>query len=60
MYLCKGCDKKQVLFPDLSDGQSKISATYFVDCPHCGRKDSYDSDNIERYQHLEYSNQAVA
>lgn len=53
MYACKGCHKRQVLFPDLSGGQSNVNATYSVECPQCGHKDSYDSDHIERYQHPE-------
>ncbi len=51
MYVCKGCEEKQILFPDLSDGKSKINASYIIDCPTCGHKDSYDSAQIERYQH---------
>ena len=60
MYLCNGCQKRQVLFPDLSNGQSKIKATYTVDCPQCGHKGSYDSDHIERYQHLAEAMAAAA
>ena len=50
-FVCQGCKSKQVLFPDLSNGESKISATYGVACPDCGHEGSYDTEVIERYQH---------
>ena len=51
LYFCESCKSRQVLFPDLSNGTSKIKATYNVACPNCGHKDSYDTELIERYQH---------
>jgi len=60
IYVCNGCQKRQVLFPDLSDGKSKINASYIVDCPACGHNDSYDSEHIERYQHLAEAKRAAA
>jgi DNA-directed RNA polymerase subunit RPC12/RpoP len=51
-FVCNGCKSKQVLFPDLSNGTSNIRATYSVACHTCGHKDAYESEAIERYQHL--------
>jgi RNase P subunit RPR2 len=50
-FVCKNCERTQVLFPDLSNGQSKISGSYIVKCPDCRYEGRYDSENIERYQH---------
>lgn len=60
MYTCKGCQKRQILFPDLSDGKSQIHATYIVGCLHCGQEGSYDSEVIERYQHVAEAKWAVS
>ena len=60
LYFCQGCKTKQILFPDLSEGKSKIIATYAVACPHCGHRGSYDSENIERYQHRATAKLAAA
>ena len=51
LFLCKGCNTRQVLFRDLNRGQSKIVATFIVECQDCGHKASYDSERIERYHH---------
>jgi DNA-directed RNA polymerase subunit RPC12/RpoP len=51
LYTCQKCKIRQVLFPDLSDGKSKIAATYIISCAQCGHKGFYDSDVIERYEH---------
>jgi len=51
MFVCKNCETRQVLFPDLSNGKSKISATYKVACARCGHEGAYDSESLERYQH---------
>lgn len=51
IYFCTGCKTRQMLFPDLSNGTSKISAIYRVTCVACEHEDSYDSATIERYQH---------
>lgn len=50
-FICKHCKTQQILFPDLSQGRAEIRATYVVECPDCRQKGSYDSDEIERYQH---------
>ncbi|MDX6383517.1 MAG: hypothetical protein QOK48_1090 [Blastocatellia bacterium] len=50
MFTCSGCSDRQVLFRDLSDGKSRLMATYTVTCQNCGRKATYDSASIERYQ----------
>jgi hypothetical protein len=49
---CENCSTKHPLFRDLSGGESKIKATYQWTCPTCGHASAYDSDGIERYQHL--------
>jgi hypothetical protein len=53
LFTCVNCQKRQVLFPDLSRGKSEVHATYTVDCPECGERGSYDSENLERYRHPE-------
>ena len=49
---CENCKTRHPLFRDLSKGESKIKATYKWTCPTCGHESDYDSDGIERYQHL--------
>jgi DNA-directed RNA polymerase subunit RPC12/RpoP len=51
MFVCRICKAKQVLFPDLSDGKSKIMGDYNVACQTCGHRDLYECENLERYQH---------
>jgi DNA-directed RNA polymerase subunit RPC12/RpoP len=51
LFVCEDCKLRQVLFPDLTGGTSKINATYAVACHRCGHKGSYESEKIERYQH---------
>ena len=55
LYTCEACHRKQVLFPDLSQGKVNINATYHVDCSECGHRGDYDGPggSIERYQHPE-------
>ena len=53
MFICESCKTRQVLFPDLSDGTSKLSAIYTVACHKCGHEGSYHTESIERYQHRE-------
>lgn len=50
-FTCKQCRTKQVLFPDLSKGQSEIKGIYVVTCLACAHKASYDVDTIESYYH---------
>jgi ribosomal protein S27E len=52
-FVCTGCESKQILFPDLSNGTSTIRATYSVACHTCGHNGAYESEAIERYQHLD-------
>src|SRR5438128_1175567 len=35
LFTCESCNSKQVLFSDLSEGKSKITAVYSVNCPNC-------------------------
>ena len=51
LFMCESCKTKQMLFPDLSNGKSKINATYSVGCPGCGHEGRYDAEKLERYQH---------
>jgi ribosomal protein S27E len=48
---CEHCKAKQILFADLSRGESKLKATYVVECSTCSHKGAYDGEEIERYQH---------
>lgn len=52
-YICVSCKSKQVLFPDMSKGEARITATYEVSCTECGNRASYDGDVIERYHYPE-------
>ena len=52
LFTCENCKSKEVLFSDLSKGESKIAAAvYNVACPNCRHSGAYDSEQIERYQH---------
>ena len=51
LFVCEHCRLRQVLFPDLSKGTSKIVGSYVVDCEGCLRQACYESDVLERYQH---------
>ena len=51
VYTCEACHNKQILFPDLTDGKTKLLVTYGVICPECGHHGKYDGEKIERYQH---------
>ena len=48
---CKNCGVKQVLFPDLSKGKTRINATYSWTCPKCGHRDDYESEELERREY---------
>lgn len=52
-YICVKCKSKQILFPDMSKGETPIHATYHVTCTECGNRACYDDDAIERYYHPE-------
>jgi hypothetical protein len=60
LFLCKGCKTRQVLFPDLTQGKSKLVATYVIACQKCQHKASYDGDRIQRYRHPDTARRAVA
>ena len=60
LFFCKGCNTKQVLFPDLNHGKSKPKATYTVECQGCGSKATYDGDEIEAYHHPLNAKRATA
>jgi len=60
LFLCRSCKTKQILFPDLTQGKSKLLATYIVACQSCGHKASYDGAEIERYHHPLASVRAMA
>lgn len=60
MFLCQNCNTKQILFPDLTQGKSKLLATYTVACQSCGHKATYEGEQIERYQHPPNAMRAVA
>ena len=51
LYTCEACHRKQVLFPDLSNGQAQFMGTYGVHCPQCKHHGFYDGEKLERYQH---------
>jgi transcription elongation factor Elf1 len=51
MFTCKHCQERQVLFPDLSHGTTKLTCSYVVECANCKQSASYEGDTIERYQH---------
>jgi len=49
---CEKCGSKQAIFRDLTEGKSKIRATYPHECEECKHFACYDDDRIERYQHI--------
>jgi len=49
LFTCKGCHQKQVLFRDLSEGETNITATYNIACAECSHRNSYECSEIERY-----------
>jgi hypothetical protein len=52
-YSCKSCHSRQVLFPDLSNGQTTLNVSYEVTCENCKHRASYEPEELERYQHPE-------
>jgi ribosomal protein S27E len=60
LFVCKGCNTRQILFRDLNQGKSRFLATFIVACPVCGHKSTYEGEEIERYHHPENVRRAVA
>jgi hypothetical protein len=60
LFLCKGCKTKQILFPDLTKGESKLTASFTVVCSKCSHKATYQGEEIERYHHPLSARRAVA
>jgi ribosomal protein S27E len=50
-FVCKGCKQVQILFRDLSEGETEITATYNIACDLCTHRDSYEGRDLERYYH---------
>ena len=59
MYVCNGCQKRQVLFPDSQTASPRSRQPTPLTVPS-GHKGSYDSDHIELYQHLAEARAAAA
>lgn len=53
---CVGCKEPHILFPDLTDGKSKLTAKYRWQSPLCGHDGDYDGEFLERYQHKDGDN----
>jgi hypothetical protein len=51
LFTCKGCHQEQVLFRDLSEGETEITATYNIACATCRHRDSYGGPGMDRYYH---------
>jgi len=45
---CEKCVSTVFLFPDLTEGKSKLDANYIVTCPRCNHKGAY---NARHYFH---------
>lgn len=60
IFLCRDCNTRQVLFRDLTEGKSKLTATFTVACPGCHHKATYQGEEIERYHHPLKARRAVA
>jgi ribosomal protein S27E len=58
--VCKGCKQVQILFRDLSEGETEITATYNIACELCTHRGSYEGHDLERYYHARDRVQAVA
>jgi hypothetical protein len=60
LFLCKGCQTRQILFRDLTQGKSNFTAAYVVVCENCGHKAVYEGDQLEHYHHPAKARRAVA
>lgn len=51
LFTCRQCQKRQVLFPDLSRGSAKILYSYSARCAECGHTAAYAKEDVETYLH---------
>jgi hypothetical protein len=51
LFTCQQCKKRQVLFPDLSGGSTKLRRAYSARCAECGHTTSYEKEDLETYLH---------
>ncbi len=47
---CSHCKTLTCLFPDVSEGLSQLSGSYFMRCPRCKELGNYD---VQHYRHRE-------
>ena len=48
---CANCGAKHSLFPDPTNGGLQIRTNYRWTCPTCHHNGTYNSEELERYQH---------
>lgn len=49
---CKHCGARQPIHRDSSEGRAELLRKYTTRCVQCGQTDTYEPDEIERYQHV--------
>ena len=49
---CKHCGTRQPIHRDSSEGRAVLLRKYTCRCVQCGHTDTYEADEIERYQHV--------
>jgi hypothetical protein len=48
---CRGCNERHPVIHDLTKGQATISVCYIWQCPSCGKRDTYEGEEVQRYRH---------
>jgi len=51
LITCEECDTEHLLFPDLTEGKAKLTATYEWTCPSCGHRGNYDGESLRRLKY---------
>jgi predicted nucleic-acid-binding Zn-ribbon protein len=49
---CKHCGVRQPIHRDASQGKAALLRKYTCKCMQCGHIETYEPDEIERYQHI--------
>ncbi|HEX7331089.1 MAG TPA: hypothetical protein VF290_06300 [Pyrinomonadaceae bacterium] len=49
---CKNCGVRQPIHRDTSQGKAVLLRKYTWRCIQCHQTDTYEADEIERYQHV--------
>lgn len=52
VVICKRCGVRQPIHRDPSEGKADLLRKYTWRCMQCAHTDTYDPDEVERYQHV--------